>query len=88
MTVVGPVVEPAPSSVTIAVGATSAAAVLTVEDDDEVKDLGDVTVQLVRRTAQAFGRSSLGNHAPARCRGVSRFGTLRGHRLSSSKLRR
>ena len=44
LTVVGPVVEPAPSSVTIAVGATSAAAVLTVEDDDEVKDLGDVTV--------------------------------------------
>ena len=44
LTVVGPVVEPAPSSVTIAVGATSAAAVLTVADDDEVKDLGDVTV--------------------------------------------
>ena len=40
----GPVVRPAPSSVTIAVGATSAAAVLTVEDDDEVKDLGTVTV--------------------------------------------
>ena len=44
LTVVGPVVEPAPSSVAIAVGATSAAAVLTVVDDDEVKDLGDVTV--------------------------------------------
>ena len=44
LTVVGPVVEPVPSSVTIAVGATSAAAVLTVEDDDAVKDLGDVTV--------------------------------------------
>ena len=44
LTVVGPVVEPAPSSVTIAVGATSAAAVVTVADDDEVKDLGDVTV--------------------------------------------
>ena len=44
LTVVGPVVEPAPSSVTIAVGATNAAAVLTVEDDDAVKDLGDVTV--------------------------------------------
>ena len=44
LTVVGPVVEPVPSSVTIAVGATSAAAVLTVADDDEVKDLGDVTV--------------------------------------------
>ena len=44
LTLVGPVVEPAPSSVTIAVGATSASAVLTVVDDDEVKDLGDVTV--------------------------------------------
>ena len=44
LTLVGPVVEPAPSSVTIAVGATSASVVLTVVDDDEVKDLGDVTV--------------------------------------------
>ncbi len=44
LTLVGPVVQPAPSSVTIAVGATSAATVLTVVDDDEVKDLGDVTV--------------------------------------------
>ena len=44
LTLVGPVVDPAPSSVTIAVGATSAAAVVTVVDDDEVKDLGDVTV--------------------------------------------
>ena len=44
LTLVGPVVEPAPSSVTIAVGATSASAVLMVVDDDEVKDLGDVTV--------------------------------------------
>ena len=44
LTLVGPVVEPAPSSVTIAVGATSASAGLTVVDDDEVKDLGDVTV--------------------------------------------
>ena len=43
LTVVGPVVSP-PSSVTIAVGATSAAVVLTVADDDEVKDLGNVTV--------------------------------------------
>ena len=43
LSVVGPVVEP-PSSVTIAVGATTAAAVLTVLDDDEVKDLGSVTV--------------------------------------------
>ena len=43
LTVVGPVVSP-PSSVTIAVGATTAAAVLTVVDDDEVKDLGNVTV--------------------------------------------
>ena len=44
LTLVGPVVPPAPSSVTIAVGTTSADAVLTVVDDDEVKDLGDVTV--------------------------------------------
>ena len=44
LTVVGPVVAPAPTSVTIAVGATSAAAVLTVVDDDEVRDLGNVTV--------------------------------------------
>ena len=44
LTLVGPVVEPAPSSVTIAVGATSASAVVTVVDDDEVKDLGTVTV--------------------------------------------
>ncbi len=44
LTLVGPVVEPAPASVTIAVGATSASAELTVMDDDEVKDLGDVTV--------------------------------------------
>ena len=43
LTVVGPVVSP-PSSVSIAVGATTAAAVLTVQDDDEVKDLGSVTV--------------------------------------------
>ena len=32
------------SSLTIAVGATTAAAVLTVQDDDEVKDLGSITV--------------------------------------------
>ena len=44
LTPVGPVVEPAPTSVTIAVGATSASAVLTVVDDNEVKDLGNVTV--------------------------------------------
>ena len=44
LTLVGPVVQPAPSSVTIAVGATSGSAALTVVDDDEVKDLGDVTV--------------------------------------------
>ena len=44
LTVVGPVVEPAPASVAIAVGATSATTVLTVVDDDEVKDLGDITV--------------------------------------------
>ena len=44
LTLVGPVVEPAPSSVTTAVGATSASVVLKVVDDDEVKDLGDVTV--------------------------------------------
>ena len=43
LTVVGPVVAP-PASVTIAVGATTAAAVLTVQDDEEVKDLGSVTV--------------------------------------------
>ncbi|MCY4510543.1 MAG: hypothetical protein OXG35_26825 [Acidobacteria bacterium] len=43
LTVVGPVVSP-PSSVTIAVGATTDAAVLTVQDDDEVKDLGSITV--------------------------------------------
>ena len=44
LTLVGPVVDPAPSTVTIAVGATSGSAVVTVVDDDEVKDLGDVTV--------------------------------------------
>ena len=44
LTLVGPVVDPAPSSVTIAVGATSADAVVAVVDDDEVKDLGDITV--------------------------------------------
>ena len=44
LTLVGPVVQPAPSSVTIAAGATSGSAVVTVVDDDEVKDLGDVTV--------------------------------------------
>ncbi len=44
LTLVGPVVDPAPSSVTIAVGATSASVVVTVVDDDEVKDLGSVTV--------------------------------------------
>ena len=43
LTVIGPVVAP-PASVTIAAGATTAAAVLTVQDDDEVKDLGSVTV--------------------------------------------
>ena len=43
LTVVGPVVSP-PASVAIAAGATTAAAVLTVQDDDEVKDLGNVTV--------------------------------------------
>ena len=43
LTVVGPVVSP-PPSVTIAVGATTAAAVLTVQDDDEVRDLGSITV--------------------------------------------
>ena len=43
LTVVGPVVAP-PASVTIAVGATTASAVLTVQDDDEVNDLGSVTV--------------------------------------------
>ena len=46
LTVVGPVVEP-PSSVTIAVGATTGSAVLTVQDDDEVRDLGSVTVVAV-----------------------------------------
>ena len=46
LTVVGPVVEP-PSSLAIAVGATTASAVLTVVDDDEVKDLGSVTVVAV-----------------------------------------
>ncbi|MCY4510435.1 MAG: hypothetical protein OXG35_26280, partial [Acidobacteria bacterium] len=44
LTLVGPVVDPAPPSVTSAVGATSGSAVLTIVDDDEVKDLGDVTV--------------------------------------------
>ena len=44
LTLVGPVVDPAPSSVTIAVGATTASVGVTVEDDDEVKDLGSVTV--------------------------------------------
>ena len=44
LTLVGPVVDPAPSTVAIAVGATSASAVVTVLDDDEVKDLGSVTV--------------------------------------------
>jgi len=44
LTLVGPVVEPAPSSVTITVGATSGTAVVTVVDDDEVRDLGNVTV--------------------------------------------
>ena len=44
LTVIGPVVAPPPASVTIAAGATTAAAVLTVQDDDEVKDLGSVTV--------------------------------------------
>ena len=44
LTLVGPVVEPAPSSMTIAVGDETATAVLTVADDDEVKDLGNVTV--------------------------------------------
>ena len=44
LTFVGPVVDPAPSSVTIAVGETSGTAVVTVVDDDEVKDLGDVVV--------------------------------------------
>ena len=43
LTVVGPVVSP-PSSVAIPVGATTAAAVLTVQDDEEVKDLGSITV--------------------------------------------
>ncbi len=44
LTLVGPVVDPAPSSVTIAAGATTASVLLTVVDDDEVKDLGSVTV--------------------------------------------
>ena len=44
LTVVGPAVEPAPTALTIAVGATSADAELTVVDDDEVRDLGSVTV--------------------------------------------
>ena len=44
LTLVGPVVDPPPSAVTIAVGATTASAVVTVVDDDEVKDLGSVTV--------------------------------------------
>ena len=42
-TVVGPVVDP-PSSLAIAVVAPTASAVLTVVDDEEVKDLGSVTV--------------------------------------------
>ena len=52
MTVVGPVVSP-PSSITIAVGATTAAAVLTVQDDDEVKDLGSITGGGRRRASLA-----------------------------------
>ena len=44
LTLVGPVADPAPASVTIAVGATSGSADVTVVDDDEVKDLGSVTV--------------------------------------------
>ena len=44
LTLVGPVVDPAPPSVTIAVGATTASVAVTVEDDDEVRDLGSVTV--------------------------------------------
>ena len=44
LTLVGPVVEPAPSSVTIAVGDKTATAVLTVKDDDVAEDLKAITV--------------------------------------------
>ena len=44
LTLVGPVVEPAPSSMTIAVGKKRASAMFEVVDDDEVKDLGEVVV--------------------------------------------
>ena len=44
LTLVGPVVEPAPSSMTIAVGEKMASVMFEVVDDDEVKDLGEVVV--------------------------------------------
>ena len=44
LTLVGPVVEPAPSSMTIAVGEKRASVMFEVVDDDEVKDLGEVVV--------------------------------------------
>ncbi|MCY4510222.1 MAG: hypothetical protein OXG35_25165 [Acidobacteria bacterium] len=71
LTLVGPVVDPAPSSVTIAVGATSGSAVVTVVDDDEVKDVGSVTVV-------ASGGSLATDPTPRR-RGTSRSpsGTIR-----------
>ena len=44
LTLVGPVVEPAPTSMTIAVGEKMASVMFEVVDDDEVKDLGEVVV--------------------------------------------
>ena len=44
LTLVGPVVEPAPTSMTIAVGEKRASVMFEVVDDDEVKDLGEVVV--------------------------------------------
>ena len=59
-----------------------------LDDDAATAEAPPRKVSSSSRAARAFGRSDLGNHAPARCRGVSRFGTLRGQRPSSSKLRR
>ena len=44
LTLVGPVVEPSPTSMTIAVGEKMASVMFEVVDDDEVKDLGEVVV--------------------------------------------
>ena len=58
--------------------------------EDDIRrflELG-VSKPAIAKLRDDSGRADMGRHAPARCRGVSLVGTLRGHRSSSSKLRR